>query len=194
MKLFDITRTIQDAPVYPGAKPTVIRQVWDMKNGDEYNYSLITTNSHAGTHCDAFSHFLEDSSVGIDKMPLTLYYGPCRVITVPFETTITRKTLEGRIEGAERLAIHGGGLSYLDRSAAEYIVECGIKAIVTDAWSISPLDNEAELHKIVLGAGIAIIETTTLDDVPDGEYTLCAFPLKLGGCDGAPVRAVLIEE
>jgi len=32
-----------------------------------------------------------------------------------------------------------------------------------------------------------------LDEVPDGEYFLSALPLKLGGSDGSPTRAVLID-
>lgn len=38
---------------------------------------------------------------------------------------------------------------------------------------------------------IALLEGIDLSAVPEGEYELYAFPLKLGGADGAPVRAVL---
>ena len=36
-------------------------------------------------------------------------------------------------------------------------------------------------------------ECRVLSAVPEGDYLLFAFPLKLGGCDGAPVRAVLLS-
>jgi arylformamidase len=147
-----------------------------------------------GTHADATRHFLMESDIGIDRMELPPYYGPCRVVTVPGSALITKKDLEGRIDGCERLVIHGGGLSYLAKDAAEYIVEKGVKTIVTDAWSIAPLDNEAEIHSIVLKPGLAVVENVVLDGVADGEYILCAFPIKIGGCDGAPVRAVLIAD
>jgi kynurenine formamidase len=51
----------------------------------------------------------------------------------------------------------------------------------------------AEIHKILLSAGIVPLEGIVLDDVPDGEFTLSAFPLNLGKCDGSPVRAILIK-
>ena len=191
MKLFDITRTVQQAPAYPGSEPVVVERVMDMQNGDMYNYSNISMNSHTGTHCDAFSHFLRGGTT-IDEMALTHYYGACRVITTPIGGDITRELLSGKTDGAERIVLHTGG-GVLTKSGAEYLAESGVITVVTDALSISPLDNEAEIHRLLLGAGIAIVENVVLDGVPDGEYTLSAFPIKLGNCDGAPVRAILVS-
>jgi len=192
VKLFDITRTVQQAPAYPGSEPVVVERVMDMQNGDMYNYSNISMNSHTGTHCDAFSHFLRDGAT-IDEMALTHYYGACRVISPPENTLITRELLLGKIEGADRIVLHTGGGGFLAKSGAELLIESGVITVVTDALSISPLDNEAEIHRLLLGAGIAIVENVVLDGVPDGEYTLSALPIKLGDCDGAPVRAILVS-
>jgi len=194
MKIIDISRTTQDAPIYPGASPIQVDRVYDMQNGAPFNASMITTGSHMGTHADANCHFIKDSTISIDQMELSLYYGSCRVLTVPEKTPITKETIEGKIDGCERLVIHGGGYSYLTKEAADYIVEQGVKTVVTDAWSIAPLDNEAEIHQTIMALGIAVVENVKLDGVKDGEYILCAFPVKIGGCDGAPVRAVLITE
>jgi len=193
MKIIDISRTVQDAPVYPGASPIQIDQVYDMQEGAPFNVSMITTGSHIGTHADASKHFLKDSTVGIDKMELSLFYGPCRVLSFQKNSIITRDSLEGKLDDCRRLVIHGGGYSYLSKEAAIYIVEKGVRTVVTDAWSVAPLDNEAEIHQIIMAPGTAVIENVTLDGVEDGEYTLCAFPIKIGDCDGAPVRAVLIS-
>jgi len=192
MKIIDISRVTQDAPIYPGASPIQVDQVYDMQEGAPFNASMITTGSHMGTHADASRHFQKDNTVGIDRMELSLYYGPCRVITVPENTLISRDALEGRIDNCQRLVIHGGGYSYLTKDAADYIIEKGIRTVVTDAWSVAPLDNEAEIHQTIMAPGVAVVENVVLDGVEDGEYTLCAFPIKIGGCDGAPVRAVLI--
>jgi len=194
MKLIDITRTVQEAPIYPGSKPVVVERVADMQKGAHANVSMITSGSHIGTHADAFSHFVKESTIGIDKMELSHYYGRCRVVTVPEKTLITKETLEGKIENCERLVIHTNGNSYLTKEAAQYIIDSKIVTIVTDAMSVAPPDNEVEIHKLILGSGIAVIENVTLDGVADGNYTLSAFPIKLGNCDGAPVRAVLIAE
>ena len=50
------------------------------------------------------------------------------------------------------------------------------------------------VHLILLGTGIVLLEGIVLTDVPAGKYFLSAAPLHLGGCDGAPCRAVLIKE
>jgi len=193
MKLIDISRGAQEAPIYPGSQPIRVERIYDVNKGDPFSVSMITTGSHMGTHADAYTHFLRDSA-GIEQMDLSRYYGPCRVLTVPEAALISRKTLEGRIDNCERLVIHGGGKSYLAKDAADYILEKGIMTVVTDAWSVAPLDNEVEIHTAMMTAGVAVVENVILDGVEDGDYTLSAFPIKYAGCDGAPVRAVLIKD
>ena len=89
-------------------------------------------------------------------------------------------------------ALRGGGNAFLCEEAAEYVAACGVRAILTDAVSVGPADNEAMIHTILMRGGVAIVENVTLDAVADGDYLLFAFPMKLGGADGAPVRAVLV--
>ena len=60
--------------------------------------------------------------------------------------------------------------------------------------SVAPDDNERNIHELLMGGNVAVIENAVLDGVEDGDYLLFAFPVKYGGCDGAPVRAVLIAE
>ena len=192
MKIYDISRRLQDAPVYPGDESPEIRRVHSMAEGEIWNSSAITMGSHSGTHADAFSHFLSDGAA-IDEMPLEAYCGPCRVLSVSAEELIRLDDLRGRIAGAERIALHTGGNVYLCEQAASYLAECGVKLLVTDAVSVAPADNEAEVHKLLMSGGVAVVENADLSAVPDGEYLIFAFPMKIGGCDGAPVRAVLLR-
>ena len=188
MKIYDITRAFQDAPLYPGSAAPEITPMEELGGA---RCSRISADSHAGTHADAVSHFFADGET-IDAMPLENYCGPCRVLTVPGDGLITLDALRGRLSGAQRLALHTGGNGYLCEQAAEYIVACGVRALVTDAVSVGPGDNEAMIHGILMNGGVAIIENAVLDAVPDGDYLLFAFPMKYAGCDGAPVRAVLL--
>ena len=50
-----------------------------------------------------------------------------------------------------------------------------------------------EVHKLLLGAGILIIEGLDLREIAAGPYLLSCLPLKLEGVDGAPARAVLMR-
>lgn len=193
MKIIDITRTLQEAPVYPGDEEAKFELVHDMEKGDICNTSVVTANVHLGTHADAFSHYIPGGAA-IDAMPLEHYCGKCRVITVPSNGLVKLSDIKGRLAGSERLAIRSEGTSFLCEQAAEYIAACGIRAVLTDAVSVAPDDNEETIHRLLMDGGVAVIENITLEGVEDGDYLLFAFPVKYGGCDGAPVRAVLIAE
>jgi arylformamidase len=45
----------------------------------------------------------------------------------------------------------------------------------------------------MLGAEVVLLEGIRLAEVPDGVYLLDAAPINLGGADGAPCRAILID-
>ena len=49
-----------------------------------------------------------------------------------------------------------------------------------------------EVHRILLGAGVVLLEGIRLAEVSEGVYVLNAAPLNLSGADGSPCRAVLI--
>ena len=49
------------------------------------------------------------------------------------------------------------------------------------------------VHKILLGAEVILLEGIVLTDVEEGRFFLSAAPLNLGGCDGSPCRAFLIQ-
>ncbi|MDR0486387.1 MAG: cyclase family protein [Elusimicrobiota bacterium] len=193
MEIIDISRIAQEAPLYPDAPAPEVVKLQDVNEGALYSVSRFVFASHIGTHADAFSHFvagLED----IEQIPLDYYYGEAKVVSVPENSLIAKKELEGKIDGIEKLIIRGGGQSYLSKEAADYIISKKIKTIVTDAWSIAPLDNEQEIHQAIFRAKIAVIENVILDGVKDGKYILSAFPIKIKGADGSPVRAALIKE
>ncbi len=48
-----------------------------------------------------------------------------------------------------------------------------------------------DVHEILLGAEIWLIEGLNLTDVKPGNYNLICLPLKLMNAEGSPVRAVL---
>ena len=93
-----------------------------------------------------------------------------------------------------RLLIHGSGNASLELSAARVLTDHGISLVGIDDVSISFDDQEESVHRELLSKGTLILENLDLSDVPDGDYILCALPLKLGGMEASPVRAVLITK
>ena len=54
-------------------------------------------------------------------------------------------------------------------------------------------DDSLPAHRILLEAGVVIVEGLDLNGVPAGRYTLVCMPLKIKDCDGAPARVMLLE-
>ena len=62
-----------------------------------------------------------------------------------------------------------------------------------ESQTIGPEDAPMEVHLELLGAEIVLLEGIRLGEVSERVYLLNAAPINLGGSDGAPCRAVLIE-
>ena len=83
----------------------------------------------------------------------------------------------------------------LSADAAAWMVERGIQLVGIDYLSIQLFsDTEPQTHRTLLEAGIVIVEGLNLQNVSPGCYQLICLPLKLAGSEGAPARAVLIQE
>jgi arylformamidase len=80
----------------------------------------------------------------------------------------------------------------LSADAAQFIVDKGIRLVGIDYLSIAPYKQGAPTHRILLEAGVVILEGLNLSAVSPGRYTLYCLPLKLAGSDGAPARAILV--
>lgn len=189
MKFIDISRTMQDAPVYPGSEPFLITAVSTIKDGEEFNISMLRGDSHLGTHIDAPFHALADGTT-IEQQPLMHYYGPCRVMTVR-QGLLQPEDLRN-IKSCERLLLKSDGTAFLSIAAANLLAKQNLLLLGTDGLSAAPPDNEAMIHRILLQKNIALLENLDLSQAPDGAYILSAFPLKIAHGDGAPVRAVLL--
>jgi arylformamidase len=63
-----------------------------------------------------------------------------------------------------------------------------------ESQTVGPVEDASAVHHIMLGKGICLLEGVVLKGVKEGKYLLSAAPLNLGGCDGAPRRAYLIDQ
>lgn len=190
MIIHDISRDTLTAPVYEGDPDTEVTQLQSLDT-DACNLSQISMSVHAGTHIDAPLHFWEDGSA-VDDLRLNTFYGKCTVISV--EGVLTGEDLERMLPYCKRrILFHGNGNTYLSHSAAIVLAESKVVLVGTDADSIAPPFDEARPHRELARAGIAVLENLDLEDIDDGEYDLCAFPVKLGGLEAAPCRAILFQ-
>ena len=84
---------------------------------------------------------------------------------------------------------------YLEESAATWIVNNGFTTVGIDSFSVDSLASEnLPAHHILLSNRVNIVECLDLSPVEAGNYFFICMPLKIVGCDGAPARAVLLQE
>jgi arylformamidase len=211
MKILDISVPVsRGLPVWPGDSRIVLERSQSIANGNESNDSQIVCSVHSGTHVDAPKHYVDDGST-VEKLPLDVLLGPAWVVQIPTEDIITPKILEklAIAPDTNRLLFKTRNSSFwenpnhnfkseyvaLSPEAARWIVSKGIGLVGIDYLSVQMLtDSESLTHRILLKAGVVIIESLDLRLVQPGLYQLICLPLKLVGSDGAPARVVLIEK
>lgn len=188
MEFYDITQELFSCEVYPGDTPPARTDARLLARGDSCNLTDFSMGAHNGTHVDAPRHFLDDGD-GIDRIPLEKLIGEALVCR--FDRAVTAGDIAALPDGCQKLLIRGTG--WITEESAAAAVERGIHLIGTESQSVGPAGAPKAVHLILLGAKTVILEGIRLNAVPEGKYFLFAAPLKLGGCDGAPVRAVLVR-
>jgi arylformamidase len=205
MKIYDVTVPIsRDLVVYPGDPPVRIdRCKPEIHNGAPYRISRISLGSHTGTHIDPPAHLYE-GGMTVDQLPLEFLVGPARVVEIASPviddaalrevdiTTTLRVLFKTRNSylWAEKRFVED--YVYITRSAAQTLVDLGIKVVGIDYLSVDRFgDDGLSAHKTLLDGGTLIIEGLDLRDVESGNYELVCLPLKIRDGDGAPARVVL---
>ena len=205
----DVTATLDPAttPVYEGNPPLSFEFLMDMRKGDGLTLSKLTLGAHSGTHIDAPMHFVRDGA-SIDNVPLEPLIGPARVIDIPdnvesidaaelnrhewrdTERVIFRTRSSAR--GWMRSSTFHRDFAFIAPDAAQLLADAGMKLVGIDYISAEKFGAPAPLtHRILLGKGIPIVEGFSLETVAAGDYDLIVLPMKVGGHEAAPARAVM---
>lgn len=192
MKIYDISQEVFSCAVFPGDPKPEKQTLCATAAGDLYNLTVFSMCTHNGTHIDAPFHFLHGAKT-VDQMDLTIFVGDCFVarhegdVTAADAVSVLKKA-----EGAERILIAGDAT--VTAEAAEVFAASGIKLLGNEGQTVGPENAPMQVHLILLGKEIALLEGIVLKNVPEGRCFLSAAPLNLSGADGAPCRAYLIRE
>lgn len=188
MKIYDVTQELFTSNVYPGDKKPQYRRISDVEKGAVCSITEIEINAHNGTHIDAPRHFVRGGDT-IEMLSPEIFIGDCVVIKA--EGPIGREEIL-KANGAKRVLFEGD--CYLTVEGADALAETGALLFGLEAQSIAGSHPAAPVHVALLSKNVCALEGLSLAGVPEGEYFLSALPLKLGGSEGAPCRAVLIEK
>jgi len=205
----DVTATLDPAttPVYEGDAPMSFEFLHDMRKGEGFTLSKLTLGAHSGTHIDAPMHFIRDGA-SIDKVPLEPLIGPARVIDIPDSVQsidaaeLNRHTWRDaeRVLFRTRSSVRGWmksstfhrDFAFVAPDAAQLLADSGVKLVGVDYISAEKFAADVPMtHRILLGRGIPIVEGLLLEAVTPGDYDLIVLPMKVGGHEGAPARAIL---
>ena len=210
-RIFDISLTITpEMPVWPGDNAVQLERVMMIEKGDEANVTSIKCSLHVGTHVDAPLHFI-DGEKGVDKISLDELIGTAQVIVFSDECSLLTASIlqsSGIDNNVDRVLFRTRNSNYwannetrfqkdyvaISPDGAEFLLESGIRLLGVDYLSVAPFNDQISTHRILLGAGVILVEGLNLYHVQAGIYQLLCLPLKIRGSDGAPARAVLIQD
>ena len=193
-QLFDISQEVFSCNVYPGDPSPVMTPKMRISEGAVCNLSALSMCAHNGTHVDAPYHFIRDGKT-IDRIPLDRFAGDCWLSR--HEGDVTGKDAEailrraGEAGAAQRILI--AGKATVTEEAARVFAGAGILLLGNESQTVGPENAPMQVHLILLGAEVVLLEGIVLKDIPEGKYFLNAAPLNLGGIDGAPCRAWLMK-
>ncbi len=192
MKLYDISQEVFSCCVYEGDPKPYRHTV----RGEIYNLTDFSMCAHNGTHVDAPFHFISEGKT-VEQIALEKFVGQCAVIC--FEG---RMSGENALRVLEKACSYGGechrrillsGDAIVTAEAARVFASEGIYLLGVESQSIGEIGKPMEVHRILLGKEVVLLEGLRLGGVAEGGYFLSAAPLALGGSDGAPCRALIID-
>lgn len=209
-KVHDLTHTFSKQ--IAGFSTTPARTI--AENG--WNATWLKIYSHAGTHMDAPFHF-EVSDQTIDQFQPKEIMGKAWVVKI--EITQAQQLLQindlgeviEKFQAGDSLLLHTNWsqkientksykdhLPRISKPLARWCVKNQVKMLGVEPPSVADVNNlpeVTEIHKILLGGKVIIIEgLKNLDQIKNEAVFLIALPIKYENGDGAPTRVIALEE
>jgi len=205
MKIYDVSMLIYNEMMTYENRVVNRPQIESIKTfeKDGFNESTLKLNLHTGTHVDAQFHMINQGET-VEKHDLNKLVTKCRVLDLTcVDGRISQENLiKFEIKKDEFILfktknsyseIYPSDSIFLDSTGAKFLADLSISGVGIDSLGIERSQPDHATHKILMEQGIIILEGLRLKDVPQGEYFMCALPLKLQGTDGAPARVILID-
>lgn len=194
-------------PEWPGDQRFTCRWTARREQGSNVNLSSVSSSLHTGTHADAPLH-VHSNWPASELLDVGAFMGEATVLhweaALHSDGCITAAWLEREIgrHAVSRLLLRtdctlaGGAFPKdwpaLDSAAANWLVDHQVVLWGVDTPSVDRKQSEElEIHHLLLGHGICIIENLDLRNIDAGNYELLAPPLAIEGADAAPLRALL---
>ncbi|HOA74993.1 MAG TPA: cyclase family protein [Phycisphaerae bacterium] len=210
----DVTRLLVDGMTgWPGDPPFRLKPVADTPLSQtsgtsaseapdalagHLRVSEICTSAHIGTHVDAPLHCLAGGA-DVTSIPLDRLCGPAVVAEVnasgPSGEIMVEDLQHVPLQPGDRVLLRtrgSSGCGALSVEAAGWLLERCVVLLGTDRLSPDlPDSDDLPVHRLLLAAGVPIVENLDLDRVSTGRYEMMALPLRIAGAEAAPARVLV---
>lgn len=187
-------------PIYPGDINVSIEHIKNLEE-DQYTAYTLLTGMHVGTHIDCPMHLLPDEKT-IAEYPLECFVGEGILLDCRGEMSIDMKEAYRHMIKPNAIVLFYTGMDEkygeevyynnhptLTETLADFLVAQKVKMIGIDMPS--PDSHPFNIHKVLLGNGIFIIEN--MRDLKEllgiQSFEIIAFPLKIEA-EASLIRAV----
>jgi len=200
----DVTVPIRPGMVHWPGNPGVHLDVTEEHiEGGVCRVTELKLGVHTGTHVDAPIHFGVPGG-GVEALPSAAMIGAARVVAVQGRT-IDRADVEAlKLEAGSRVLFKTSNSArcwatddfvpdyvYVTEGAARHLAESRVCLVGVDYLSLGGPADGARAHRVLLEAGVCILEGLDLRRVAPGTFELVALPILIPGSDGAPARVLL---
>ena len=219
MKVRDLSQTYANGMPHAQTIPAPCFEQVKSVERDGYSVTQLSVATHIGTHIDAPSHLIEGGQT-VEDISLDMLVGPAFTVSIdrgPGEE-ITDQDLENTVaENAvdsspgDALLIQTGwgekfgdedygNHPYLSEDAARWIVDRDFRLVGLDITTpdmpghLRTEDFDFQVHRILLGSGVLIVEHLYLEEVVGERFELIVGSLKIEVGDGAPARVLALLE
>jgi len=204
-RIIDLTQTLSSGSLsFPGTEPAWKAQNVDIENAKATVTRFSWFDPHAGTHIDAPLHFslgapdVADLELRVFRATIVDVAGPrIGAASVPTDCAGRAVLFSTGWETRSGSPEYYRGFPMMTRDAARLLVSRRAGLVGIDGPSV---DDGAEFpahpaHEILCEAHVPIVEgliNLRRRLSIEGEVLFAAFPLKLRGIEGSPVRAVAL--
>jgi kynurenine formamidase len=211
MKIVDLSLPLTNqTPIYPGDPEPTISVATTIEN-EGYNLHYVHIGSQTGSHVDAPYHFCQNGQ-RIDESDLRLFIGTGVVIPVlgkGEQEEITMEDVEpylDKLEPGKIVLFHTGWSQYageekyflhpyVNIKVVDEMILRGIRTFFIDCINIDVTGGDSfPVHDAIAAVnGIIAENLTNFEGIDFDDPLISAFPLRIVGSDGSPVRAVAIQ-